>query len=145
MQKPYSEKLPGTAFLAFPGMSEMLLDELKERFAFLENPAAVYGDLFYFPDFQGGNLSPSELPFWAKCVMKNPAIAHFDSIGSCAMTLRSIQRNWAPYTFTLFRRAKLIQEKLPYINLKPRKFPVDIPKSPIGLWTLLDSVLKKIM
>ena len=42
MQKPYSEKLPGTAFLAFPGMSEMLLDELKERFAFLENPAAGF-------------------------------------------------------------------------------------------------------
>lgn len=140
MQEPVLEKLSGLAFLAFPQMDGMLLDELKERYGFCKNPAAVYGDLLYFPDFKVEQFSGTfGFPYWAKCVMENPTIMHFDSIGSCSGVLRSIQRNWAPYRFTLFRRAELIQEKLPYINLKPRKFPTDIPKSPIGLWTLIDS------
>ena len=52
--------------------------------------------------------------------------------------LKQIQRNWAPYQFTLFRRAALIQEKLPYINLKPRNFPYSVPQTEIGAWTLID-------
>ena len=32
----------------------------------------------------------------------------------------------------------MIQEKLPYVNLKVRKFPARIPNSPIGLYTLTD-------
>ena len=48
-----------------------------------------------------------------------------------------MQRSWAPYQYRFFRRASLIQEKLPYVNLKERTFPVRIPASPIGLYTLI--------
>ena len=70
--------------------------------------------------------------------MIEPFFFHFETIGEAANHLKKIQRNWAPYQFTCFRRAELIQQKLPYINLKDRKFPVEIPASPIGLYTLID-------
>ncbi len=78
------------------------------------------------------------LPYWARTCMLSPVLIHFDSIGDAACELKKIQRNWAPYQFQLFRRASLIQEKLPYINLKTRNFPCKIPNTPMGLYTLLD-------
>ncbi|MGP1458385.1 MAG: SAM-dependent methyltransferase [Treponema sp.] len=137
MTEPYFQPLTGAAFLAFPDAAPFLLSELKERLHFYSEPAGVYGDLFYFSDFPAERLD-AEAPYWAKCVMKAPVLLRFQSIGECARALRSVQRNWAPYQFTCFRRAQFIQEKLPYINLKPRSFPVSIPKTPMGLWTLLD-------
>jgi 23S rRNA (cytidine2498-2'-O)-methyltransferase len=78
------------------------------------------------------------LPYWSKTTLLNPFILHFDSIGEAARELKAIQRNWASYQFTQFRRASLIQEKLPYINLKIKKFPFTVPQNPIGIYTLLD-------
>ncbi len=127
------DSLKGVAFLAFPEMQGLLESELKNRFNFTEKPTAVYGNLFYYE-----NYTLESFPYWARTVMLEPKILHFSSIGSAAGVLKSIQRNWAPYQFQLFRRGTLIQEKLPYINLKPRKFPVKIPNSPIGLYTLID-------
>ena len=125
--------LNGIAFLAFPEQIELLRSELRGRFNFTKTPNQVYGELLYFEtsDF-------AELPYWARTAMLEPFILKFDSIGEAAGELKKIQRNWAPYQFTYFRRAELIQEKLPYINLKARKFPVTIPHSPIGLYTLID-------
>lgn len=131
--------LPGIAFLAFPEQKELLLSELSNRFGFTATPTESYGDLLYF---ENKNLfmekSDGAYPYWARTVMINPFMLHFDSIGDAAGNLKSIQRNWAPYQFTCFRRAQLIQEKLPYINLKDRQFPVKIPASEIGLYTLID-------
>lgn len=84
------------------------------------------------------NLSEGQYPYWSRTAMVNPFLLTFDSIGEAAGELKKIQRNWAPYQYTCFRRAQLVQEKLPYINLKERKFPVEIPKSPVGLYTLID-------
>jgi len=134
-----SEALPGIAFLAFPEQAQLLLSELKNRFSFEQSPSQTYGDLFYFEnkaDFLAA--SKGKLPYWARTVMEEPFILSFDSIGSAANQLKAIQRSWAPYQFTCFRRAQLIQDKLPYVNLKERNFPVNIPQSPIGLYTLLD-------
>ena len=127
------KKLNGIAFLAFPEMAELLLSELKNRFGILQSPSKKYGDLIYF---EGIDLSIR--PYWASTIMLEPFILEFNSIGEAACELKKIQRNWAPYQFTCFRRAGLIQEKLPYINLKDRKFPVKIPQSEIGLYTLID-------
>ncbi len=77
-------------------------------------------------------------PYWAKCTFASPYILKFDSIGEAAGELKKIQRSWAPYFFTCFRRGLLIQEKLPYVNLKNRNFPFEYPDSPIGIYTLLD-------
>ncbi len=143
------EKLPGAAFLAFPEMKNLLTAELAGRFGYRKAVASAtidgtsyspenhrvqwYGDLLYCSDWD-----KSEYPYWASTVMTEPFILHFDSNGEAASALKQIQRNWAPYQYQLFRRANFIQEKLPYINLKPRKFPAEIPDTPMGLYTLTD-------
>ena len=133
-----TQKLDGIAFLAFPEQTELLLSELKNRFGFEDLPDERYGELLYFADKQRFlEQSAGEYPYWARTVMTEPFILQFDSIGEAAASLKALQRNWAPYQYTCFRRAQLIQEKLPYINLKDRQFPLRIPASPIGLYTLL--------
>lgn len=152
------EKLPGLAFLAFPEMKNLLTSELSERFDFGritesatiegksfsfssgENKPVWYGDLLYCPSLTEESLlaKDSSLPYWARTVLLEPILIHFESIGEAASALKNIQRNWAPYQYQLFRRASLIQDKLPYINLKTRKFPANIPNTGMGLYTLID-------
>lgn len=151
----YTEKLRGVAFLAFPGMKNMLTTELAERFGYgriIESATSGgmsfshlgeftwYGDLLYCPDFSAEFFEKKNagLPYWARVSMVEPFLVRFDSIGDAAFALRDIQRNWASYQYQLFRRSALIQEKLPYINLKARMFPLEIPSSPMGLYTLID-------
>lgn len=129
---------PGAAFLAYPDMTGMLQTELSGRLHFNSKPAAVYGELLYYSDFPVDSVkTPDDLPYWARSAMLKPRILDFESIGEAANSLKNIQRNWAPYQYQYFRRANLIQEKLPYINFKPRAFPVKIPAKPIGLYTLI--------
>lgn len=137
------EKLSGIAFLAFPEQTELLKSELKNRFNFETRPENVYGELLYYPDKsdfmkKSEECSSGATPYWARTTLLSPFILHFDSIGDAANELKKIMRSWAPYQYTCFRRAQLIQEKLPYVNLKDRKFPVKIPSSPIGIYTLID-------
>ena len=152
------EKLRGVAFLAFPEMKNLLASELAERFGYgkIIESATIsgtsfsnfgestwYGDLLYCPDFdtalfKASGEAESSFPYWARSVMAEPFLLHFESIGEAASSLKQIQRNWAPYQYQCFRRASLIQERLPYINLKVRKFPANVPASQIGLYTLLD-------
>ena len=132
------EKLPGIAYLPFEEKNHFLKSEIKDRFEAEPNPA-LYGDLVYFENAPASKISGlSEIPYFCRSAMLEPFLLHFNSIGEAANALKEIQRNWAPYQYQFFRRANLIQEKLPYINLKTRKFPVKIPDSPIGLYTLID-------
>jgi 23S rRNA (cytidine2498-2'-O)-methyltransferase len=127
----YIEQAGGTAFLAFEGMEDFLLSELSERFNYNSSPER-YGRLFYFKDYPQGLPEP----WFAQCVMQKPFFLNFESIGQAAAELKKIQRNWAPCSYQFFRRAELIQQKLPYINLKDRTFPVQIPQSLMGLYCL---------
>ncbi len=128
------EPLQGKAFLAFEGMKELLVEELTERFAFDLKGRKDWGDLLYLETYP----KDKEEPYWSRCTLREPFLLHFDSIGDAAAALRTIQRSWATYSFTAFRRTSLIQEKLPYVNLKPRNFPFKVPDSPIGVYALLD-------
>lgn len=128
-------KLNGKVFLAFPEMNKILLSELQERFNVKNPPQSQYGDLFYFSE---NDLPKKCIPYFSKDIMEEPFLLSFDSINDAVNHLKNIQRNWASYDYVCFRRSKLIQEKLPYINLKERKFPVKIPQTPIGLFTLID-------
>lgn len=140
------ENLKGVAFLAYPETLAFLKAELKQRFGLGDNARFnCYGDIVCLEDIEGifsspdpEKIAPQELPYWARTTLLKPFILHFNSIGEAAGALKGIQRNWAPYQYQSFRRASLIQDKLPYINLKPRKFPVEIPQSPIGVYTLID-------
>ncbi len=157
-------QLPGAAFLAFPEMKEILKKEISERLGFSSPPTEEFGDLIYYANFPLFQFLPflklnqikrtnrlnqvnqkesknsdenwNNLPYWSRCAMLSPLEIEFESIGSASAALKSIQRNWAPYQYQFFRRAELIQQKLPYINLKTREFPAKIPSSPIGLYTL---------
>lgn len=129
------EKCPGKALLPFEECEGFLASELAERFG-MDSPKEKYGSLFYYPDFP--ELNTKQKIYFAATEMLEPFLLHFDSIGQAAAALKEIQRNWAPYQYQHFRRAELIQQKLPYLNLKARKFPAKIPDSEMGLYTLLD-------
>lgn len=131
------EFIPGLAFLAFEEQVALLNSEIKNRFNYNKRPQESYGELLYFPEIIK-DLKKEIKPYWARCILQKPFILTFDSISEAANELKKIQRNWAPYNYTCFRRAQLIQEKLPYINLKEKKFPFVIPQSPIGIYTLID-------
>lgn len=119
------------AFLAFEGCEPFLQAELSERFN-IDLPFERYGRIFYFKEFP----QEQKNPWFAQVVLQKPFFMNFDSIGQAASELKKIQRNWAPAQYQFFRRAELIQQKLPYINLKERAFPVQIPQSPMGIYAL---------
>ncbi|NLM00300.1 MAG: SAM-dependent methyltransferase [Treponema sp.] len=130
------EKTTGSAYLAFPEMiSELEKEFLNRKICTKEQfeKRILYGELIYFP-----TLTMDKVPFWCKSAMYDLFIMKFDSITDAVHGLCDIQRNWSPAFFTHFRRGMLIQEKMPYVNLKIRSFPCTIPQSPIGMYTLLD-------
>lgn len=135
------ELLPGAAFISFPFTQSVLLEELKARFSFKEEDVEVLGAsgspeecLVYVPGFDTGGY----LPYWSKCALLEVRKARFDSVSDAKNYLRSVQRSWAPYAFTCYRRTALIQKDLPHINTKERAFPFTVPESPIGAYCLID-------
>lgn len=131
---PVTQKsISGVAFLGFEEKVHFLEEELLDRFKIEKSEIIQYGDILYLP-----NLTEKIKPFWASTVFLSPFKIEFNSISEAAQALKNIQRNWASYQFNCFRRASLIQEKLPYINTKPKAFPFSVPKSNVGIWTLLD-------
>lgn len=76
---------------------------------------------------------------WAQNVWLEPLRIGIASIGEGAKALRAIQRNWALYAFHLHRRAQLIADQLPPLRPKRLPFPAELPKAPLGSWTLLDA------
>ncbi len=112
-----------TAYLAAQDYEEPLIKEIKTSFD-------RYDRLFVTPE-------PQQV-FWAQNTWYNPIVAHFESISEAAKILKGIQRNWAHYPFSEYRRAALIEEKLPHIGHKMVQFPTAKPKAPLGSWTLLD-------
>jgi 23S rRNA (cytidine2498-2'-O)-methyltransferase len=113
-----------TAYLAPLGYEDLLFKELS-------NVIATYGRLALC---EGLPINPC----WAQNIWFDAQISPISSIGDAAKTLRALQRNWWPYEFQLYRRMKLIQEKLPNISPKPLDFLRPVPNSPLGSWTLID-------
>lgn len=113
-----------TGYLAPEGYENQLLAEIK-------GGVEQYGRLILTEE------SPQQV-FWAQNIWYEPFTAHFESISEAASLLKNIQRNWALYPFTEYRRAALIKEKLPYISSKPLSFPAKVPMTPLGSWMLLD-------
>jgi 23S rRNA (cytidine2498-2'-O)-methyltransferase len=76
---------------------------------------------------------------WAANVWLDPQEIAIASISDAAAKLRAIQRNWALYAPTLYRRASLIRQQLPSVSAKPLVFGAAPPTAPLGSWTLLDT------
>ncbi len=113
-----------SAYLAPEGLTENLLKEV-------DGVISVHDRLIL-----------SSLPFvnahWAQNIWNNPVTLSIDSINDAAKKLKSIQRNWCLYSFTVHRRAKLIEEKLNSRKPKPISFPTSLPSQGTGSWCLLD-------
>ncbi|MBL8700794.1 MAG: hypothetical protein JNK67_20640 [Alphaproteobacteria bacterium] len=73
---------------------------------------------------------------WAANVWHDARFLPIASIGDGARQLRAVQRNWALYPTGHFRRASLIESKLPPLKPKPLPFPAAVPSAPLGSWTL---------
>ena len=78
---------------------------------------------------------------WAQNVWLEPVKIPIESIGDGAKKLKSIQRNWWLHTVANHRRAKLIQEKLPYVSAKPVEYGSEPPQGELGAWTLWEKDL----
>src|SRR5215475_4422068 len=76
---------------------------------------------------------------WAANVWLEPREIKIASISDAAAKLRAIQRNWVAYAPRLYRRASLIQDRLPAVSAKPLVFGATPPAAPLGSWTLLDT------
>jgi len=114
-----------TGYLAAEGYLDELLEEV--------GPAAeVHGRLALAP-------GPAKPAAWAANIWYDPVRIEVSSVGQAARALRALQRNWALYPSGLYRRAALIQDKLPKVSAKPLVFPAPAPAAPLGSWTLLDA------
>lgn len=124
-------ELPGTAWLAVPDYQYELFNELSIDPVRPQTGVSVWGDLVY-------KEGPAPVTFWHRTVLSKPFTAEFKTIKEASDILRGIQRNWAHFPVSSFRRAELIKERLPYVNEKPRVFPYSVPRSPMGVWSLID-------
>jgi len=61
------------------------------------------------------------------------------SIGDGIKKLRALGKNWAHFSIGNHGRAQLIQDGLAKIKTDPIPFLADMPKHPMGFWTLLDA------
>jgi 23S rRNA (cytidine2498-2'-O)-methyltransferase len=113
-----------TGYLAAEGFEAELEAELGDV-------SDRYGRLLVTP----GGPRPAA---WAQNVWHDPVRARIASIKDAARTLRAVQRNWASYSFAHHRRAALIEEALPKVSAKPIAPYAELPKAPLGSWTLLD-------
>ncbi|WP_404385582.1 SAM-dependent methyltransferase [Caenispirillum salinarum] len=125
MAEPVVTPYPFTGYLAPEGFLDPLLEELG---AAVDH---VHGRLVFCS-------GPPRAAAWAQNVWRDPVMIRFESNGEAARALKSIQRNWWPYTVEHHRRAALITEKLPHVSAKPLVFPSPAPTAPLGSWTLLD-------
>jgi len=111
-------------YLAPEGFVQPLVEELGDV-------SAVHGRLVIAP-------GPPRDPAWAQNVWLDAREIPIASIADAARKLRSIQRNWVPYSFAHHRRVALIEDGLPAIRPKPIEPFTPPPAAPLGSFTLLD-------
>jgi len=126
--------MQGLLYQPVPGYEDHLFAEL--QIAEPQQPPdglfRVGNSLLHDPDGSGAPV------FWHQNCWLKPFRLEFASINEAAGALRGIQRNWASLPHTQFRRAALIESKLPPVSAKPRPFPWLLGDAPMGAWTLLD-------
>ena len=117
-----------TVYLAAKGYETQLAEELfRAHLPLLWQRGGLFG------------TASSAVPLaWAQNTWFSPVFIPIVSIGDGAEKLRSLQRNWACTPHDFFRRAALVQAKLPAIGKKPFVFGSSPPESPMGGWTLWD-------
>ncbi len=116
--------LGATAYLAPEGFAHELAAELGEEPAHGPRLFVVPGE--------------RHAAHWAQNVWPDLVEIRFVSIGAANKAMRALCRNWALYPTGLYRRAALIEAKLPHVSGKPLVFPSAAPTAQLGAWTLLE-------
>ncbi|MDR2494070.1 MAG: hypothetical protein LBD24_02490 [Spirochaetaceae bacterium] len=116
--------LDGWIYHGVKGFEGHLLEEIGQC-------AAHWGDLYH------GRAADTPV-FWNRNIWLAPFTLRFGSISEAAGALRVIQRNWRLTPTAHFRRAALIEARLPRVSTKPRLFPWIMGTAPMGGWTLVD-------
>ena len=116
-----------SAYLAQDGFRDVLAEELARRGAGI---LAWHGDLAL-------SESAPVAAAWSLNTWLAPRDIAIGSIGGAADALRAIQRNWGSYQAAHFRRAALIEAKLPVLRARRLVFPQRAPSGHLGAWTLL--------
>ena len=115
------------AYLAAEGFEAALTEELRRAG---RSVAGWHGRLALSPE------SPVHAA-WALDTWTEPREMPAPSVTAAAGALRAIQRNWSLYAATQFRRAALVEARLPPVKARPLVFPEPAPTAPLGAWTLL--------
>ncbi|MBM3526097.1 MAG: hypothetical protein FJX57_24365, partial [Alphaproteobacteria bacterium] len=124
MTESASPVVPRSAYLAAEDFLEPLLEELSDIEIETVRERLVVA------------RGPARMAAWAANVWHDARFLPIASIGDAAKQLRALQRNWTLYPTGHFRRASLIEERLPPLKPKPRVFPAPVPTAPLGSWTL---------
>jgi 23S rRNA (cytidine2498-2'-O)-methyltransferase len=119
--------MTGAAYLAAEGFEAELAEELRRAGRGI---SAWHGRLALSPE-------PPAPCAWALDIWTAPRELPAPSVKAAADALRGIQRNWSLYAATGFRRAALIEARLPVVKARPLVFPEPAPAAPLGAWTLL--------
>ncbi len=124
-----AEPVDGTIYLAAEGFEPELASELGPGAA----PAAADARLFVAP-------GPARPVAWAANTWLEPVRVRFESIAEAATALVSLGRRWVLTPTALHRRAALIAESLPRVDVAPLAFPPkgDAAPAPFGSWALVD-------
>jgi 23S rRNA (cytidine2498-2'-O)-methyltransferase len=118
--------ISGVAYLAVEGFEHLLVKELGAL------PYKRYERLFVLKE------KPAYPVYWCDNIWEELYLIDFSSISTAAKALKSLQRNWYPYHWQLFRRASLVQEALPRNSWRELSFPPpELKTTTLGSWTLL--------
>ncbi|MCX7026354.1 MAG: hypothetical protein NT061_02430 [Spirochaetes bacterium] len=130
--------LKGRSYLAARGFLSHLLDEVPD-WTSLDGELVSDWSLDALPEAPRSEAAIVRRPvYWTRTQWLEPFILEYDSISQAAKSLKAIQRNWAAYPTVLQRRTALISEALPPLPSKPKIFPFELPRTPMGGFTLLD-------
>lgn len=116
-------------YLAAPGCEEDLLEELGRAGA---RVAGHYGRLVL------AEAGPKRAA-WASNVWLDPRVATIASIADAARILLAEQRQWVHLPTSEHRRARLIEDRLPRVEVEPLGFGSRPPPAVLGSWTLLNA------
>ncbi|MDY0000279.1 MAG: SAM-dependent methyltransferase [Polyangia bacterium] len=81
---------------------------------------------------------PARSAAWAQNLWLEPREMTFRSIGDAVRQLRILGRNWSMYSVVEHRRSALIREALPYVAARPIAPYSQLPRAPLGSFSLLD-------
>jgi len=119
--------LGGVIYESDPETRPQVTDQLARS----GRPVTSHGNLHFVP----GEPVPS---YWHRNLWLEPVLLTAGSVSEFSASLRTLGALWTPRPQDQFRRHVLIQDKLPRLRPKPRRFPFLPPEGKLGAWALIE-------